>query len=178
MFQPYPLNRAKKTHQITLKYPQSISKSIVFFVWRQQKDSFFSALWHSRCPLALSAVGLISSAKTFCASLHSRSLFPAGRIVSLITAAVTQHTGLIPDRKISVTATLSLTSGSRPPSVSAGAVPCHWEAMGWGELRFLKVLFYTPRSDGEPREENMVAGIHVSAEVARKHCQSRSHFKG
>lgn len=32
------------------------------------------------------------------------------RICSLITAAVTQHTGLIPDRQISMTATLSRTS--------------------------------------------------------------------
>lgn len=96
------------------------------------------------------------------------------------TPDVRQHRSLIPDRQISVTATLSRTSLLQAPSVIAdAAVPCHWEGL-CGELRFFKVLYYTAWLNHPVRVRagemvaKLLAWTHECAIVARKHCLIKS----
>lgn len=106
------------------------------------------------------------------------------RICSLITAAVTQHTGLIPDRQISVTATLSLTSLLQASFCQRRCRPMSLRGnVAWIKIPQSAVLhdMTEPPSLTESRGEMVVgllAWIHESAIVARKHCQVRWNFKG
>lgn len=76
-------SRISPSHTLQSIHSPSLSQLFFFETSRQTLKSFLSVtlLWHSCYPFGSpwQYSQTISSAKTFCASLHSRSLLPAGR---------------------------------------------------------------------------------------------------